>query len=97
MNHQPAIPIPLEHRFCARARRARALKLWVGAEETARPVIADHPVWSAGAFRRFLLNQGSIPLSAFQEVDRHDVRSISLAFDATPKGAIGLSDLTVTR
>lgn len=45
----------------------------------------------------FLLNQAIVPLSAFRGVDLRAVSSVRLAFDRTPRGLLGLSDLLLGR
>ncbi|MEV4316392.1 hypothetical protein [Actinocrispum sp. NPDC049592] len=43
-----------------------------------------------------LLNQIRIPLNAFTGVDLTQIRSVGLAFDATPSGTLTLADLSFT-
>ncbi|GAA0641475.1 hypothetical protein GCM10010174_74880 [Kutzneria viridogrisea] len=44
----------------------------------------------------FLLQQVRIPLDEVSGIDRADVRTVSLVFDRTGSGSVGLSDLTLT-
>lgn len=62
------------------------------------PLIAHAPVWDpTGDYRRFLLNQVRVPLTAFHGIDLNDIRSVTLVFDATPQGSIGIADLNFTQ
>lgn len=54
------------------------------------------PPTSKDEDKPFLLNQIRVPLSAFQGVDMHRVRSVSLDFGITRRGSIGITDLAFT-
>lgn len=47
--------------------------------------------------RYFLMRQARVPLCDLTGIDLHDVRTVSLVFDATPHGSVGLTDLAFTR
>ncbi|MBP2472638.1 hypothetical protein JOF53_001510 [Crossiella equi] len=54
------------------------------------------PPGTADVIPHFLLNQVRVPLSAFTDVDLGNVQLVWFAFNSTPKGALAISDLSLT-